>query len=146
MSDAIEPNDNGSETPVRQSPPPPPDAMRVMISEIVRDLVAMPDAVRVEEHEREEEGDRFQLFELHVDPSDLGKVIGKNGRTARALRAMVNALAARMRIQAELEIIEPDRPEGNVDEIDTSNADTDSDEGDDEDDGDNGDEGPESDA
>ncbi len=106
-----------SETPestdsIQPVPEAPVIPVKTMIEELVRDLVGQPDAVKVTEEEREEEGERFTLYLLHVDQSDLGKVIGKNGRTARALRAMVNALAARLKVQAELEIFEPDRPAG----------------------------------
>ncbi len=65
-------------------------------------LVDAPDEVTVEE--MEEEG--AAVFELTVAESDLGKIIGKQGRTAKALRAILNAAASKVRTRAVLEILE----------------------------------------
>jgi hypothetical protein len=54
---------------------------------VVRRLVDEPDAVRVETEERED----AVVFHLHVAPDDVGKVIGRQGRLARALRTVVRA-------------------------------------------------------
>jgi predicted RNA-binding protein YlqC (UPF0109 family) len=76
------------------------------LSEIVeylaRRLVDEPDAVRVEELERD--GDI--VLELHVAKDDVGKVIGRQGRIARALRTIVRASAARRDQRVLLEIVE----------------------------------------
>ena len=61
-----------------------------------------PDAVRVEQVER----DGATVLELHVAPDDVGKVIGRQGRIARALRTIVRASAARSRRRVLLEIAE----------------------------------------
>ena len=45
---------------------------------------------------------RGDLLEVHVHPEDLGRVIGRNGRTAKALRAVINALADGKRVRVEL--------------------------------------------
>jgi predicted RNA-binding protein YlqC (UPF0109 family) len=58
---------------------------------IARRLVDDPDAVRVETEERED----ALVFHLHVAPDDVGKVIGRQGRIARALRSIVRAAGAR---------------------------------------------------
>ena len=58
---------------------------------IARRLVDEPEAVRVETEERED----AIIFHLHVAPDDIGKVIGKQGRIARALRSIVRAAGAR---------------------------------------------------
>jgi predicted RNA-binding protein YlqC (UPF0109 family) len=69
---------------------------------IVRRLVDDPDAVRVETVEH----DDATVFRLHVAPDDVGKVIGRQGRIARALRAVVRAGSARSRTRFVLEIAE----------------------------------------
>ena len=52
------------------------------------------------------EGERTTVIELRVAQGDLGKVIGKQGRTARAIRTILNAHATKMRKRAVLEIVE----------------------------------------
>jgi predicted RNA-binding protein YlqC (UPF0109 family) len=69
---------------------------------IVRRLVDEPDAVRVEEIERD--GDT--VLQLHVAKDDVGKVIGRQGRLARALRTIVRASADRREGRTLLEIVE----------------------------------------
>ena len=69
---------------------------------LVRRLVDDPDAVRVEEIEREE----ATVLQLYVAPEDRGKVIGRAGRIARALRTIVRASSARSRRRVVLEIVE----------------------------------------
>jgi predicted RNA-binding protein YlqC (UPF0109 family) len=65
-------------------------------------LVDDPDAVEVNVVEE----DRAIVLELTVAPDDLGKVIGKEGRTARAMRTLLSATSARMRKRAILDILE----------------------------------------
>ncbi len=62
----------------------------------------MPEHVEV----NEVEGEQTTVIELKVDKSDLGKVIGKQGRTARALRTILNAASTKLRKRSVLEIIE----------------------------------------
>jgi predicted RNA-binding protein YlqC (UPF0109 family) len=69
---------------------------------LARRLVDEPDAVRVESVER----DGGIVLQLHVAPDDVGKVIGRQGRIARALRTVVRAGAARSRERVHLEIVE----------------------------------------
>jgi predicted RNA-binding protein YlqC (UPF0109 family) len=73
-----------------------------LVEYLARRLVNEPDAVRVEEVERE--GDI--VIELHVAPNDVGQVIGRQGRIARALRTVVRAAAARRDRRVLLEIVE----------------------------------------
>lgn len=61
--------------------------MAELLEWIARRLVDEPEAVRVETEERED----AVVFHLHVAPSDVGKVIGRQGRLARALRSIVRA-------------------------------------------------------
>ncbi len=71
-----------------------------LVAYLARQLVDDPDAVRVEEEERE----GAIVLTLHVAQEDIGKVIGRQGRVARALRAVVRAGAARQRQRVLLEI------------------------------------------
>jgi uncharacterized protein len=73
-----------------------------LVEYLARRLVDTPDAVRAEEVERD--GD--VVIELHVAPDDVGKVIGRQGRIARALRSVVRAGAARRDQRVFLEIVE----------------------------------------
>ncbi len=68
---------------------------------IAQNLVAKPDEVKVEEIE----GGRQTIVELTVAPTDVGKVIGKQGRTARALRSLLKVAAAKQGKRATLEIL-----------------------------------------
>ena len=61
------------------------------LEHLVKGIVDNPDDVNVSERN----GRRGSTFEVRVNPDDLGKVIGRNGRTARALRTVVSALAGR---------------------------------------------------
>jgi hypothetical protein len=71
-----------------------------LVAYLARLLVDEPDAVRVEEEER----DGAIVLTLHVAQEDIGKVIGRQGRVARALRGIVRAGAARQRQRVLLEI------------------------------------------
>jgi uncharacterized protein len=71
-----------------------------LVEYLARRLVDEPDAVRVEESERE----GAVILTLYVAQDDIGKVIGRQGRVARALRAIVRAGAARRRQRVLLEI------------------------------------------
>jgi predicted RNA-binding protein YlqC (UPF0109 family) len=73
-----------------------------LLAELARRLVDDPDAVRVEEIERE----GAHVLQLHVAKDDVGKVIGRQGRIARALRTIVRASAARDDRRVMLEIME----------------------------------------
>ncbi len=76
--------------------------MKELISFIAARLVDTPEAVETVEHE--EEG--TVTVELRVAKEDLGKVIGKQGRTARAMRAVLAATAEKVAKRSRLEIIE----------------------------------------
>lgn len=73
-----------------------------LLTFIARNLVDEPDDVRVQAVD----GDRATVYELSVAEDDLGKVIGKDGRTARAIRTLLAATSARLRKRAILEILE----------------------------------------
>ena len=69
---------------------------------IVKALVDNPDRVQV----RAIEGEHLTVFELRVHESDLGKVIGRQGRTARAIRAILTAVGMKVRKRFTLEILD----------------------------------------
>jgi predicted RNA-binding protein YlqC (UPF0109 family) len=73
-----------------------------MVTALARALVREPDAVTVEEFE--EHGGA--VLELEVPPADRGRVIGRGGRTAAALRTLVDAVAARRGGKCDLEILD----------------------------------------
>lgn len=76
--------------------------MKELVEFIAKALVDEPDQVRVTEIE----GEKITVIELRVAPGDLGKVIGKQGRTVRSIRTLLNATATKLRKRAVLEILE----------------------------------------
>ncbi|HEX6664198.1 MAG TPA: KH domain-containing protein [Gaiellaceae bacterium] len=76
--------------------------MAELLEYLARRLVDEPDAVRVERVEEED----TVVLRLHVAQEDLGKVIGRQGRIARALRTIVRAGSARERRRIQLEIVD----------------------------------------
>jgi len=76
--------------------------MKNLIEYIAKALVDNPDQVKVSEVE----GERTSVIELSVAKEDLGKVIGKQGRTARAIRTILSAASTKIRKRSVLEIIE----------------------------------------
>ena len=76
--------------------------MKELVEQIAKALVDNPDAV----HVSAVEGEQTTVLELRVDQSDLGKVIGKQGRTARAIRTLLGAAGMKLRKRFLLEILE----------------------------------------
>lgn len=76
--------------------------MKELITYIAKALVDNPDEVKVTEIE----GDQTSVLELKVAKEDLGKVIGKQGRTARAMRTLLGAASAKIKKRTVLEIVE----------------------------------------
>ncbi len=76
--------------------------MRELVENIIKALVDNPDEVKVSEVE----GEQTTVIELRVAQGDLGKVIGKQGRTARALRTILSAAGMKIRKRFVLEILE----------------------------------------
>lgn len=76
--------------------------MKELIEYIAKSLVDNPDAVSV----AEVEGEKTTVIELRVAQSDLGKVIGKEGKTARAMRTILNAAGTKIGKRCVLEILE----------------------------------------
>jgi uncharacterized protein len=77
-------------------------SVKDVIEAIVKALVDCPDEVVV----KEIDGDATIVLELRVAPQDLGKVIGKQGRTARAMRTILRAAGMKVRKRFVLEILE----------------------------------------
>lgn len=78
--------------------------MKAFIEYVVKALVDNPEQVDV----REVDGERVVVFELRLNQKDVGKVIGKNGRTITAIRTLLTSAAAKQGKRAMLEIIEPE--------------------------------------
>jgi predicted RNA-binding protein YlqC (UPF0109 family) len=76
--------------------------MKELIEFLAKSLVDHPDEVRVRTHER----DQQTVLELEVDPADLGKVIGRQGRTARAMRTLLAAAGQKTRRRYSLDILD----------------------------------------
>ena len=76
--------------------------INTFVEDIVKHLVDHPDELSV----TSVAGEKVTVYEIRVNPADLGKVIGKSGRTIRALRTLVGAVSARSGIRSMLEIVE----------------------------------------
>jgi len=76
--------------------------MRALVEQIAKALVDEPEQVAV----RSVDGEQVTVLELRVSPNDLGKVIGKQGRTARSIRTIVGAAGMKLKKRYTLEILE----------------------------------------
>jgi predicted RNA-binding protein YlqC (UPF0109 family) len=76
--------------------------MKELVQYLARSLVNNPDAVEV----KETEGETASVVELRVAKEDLGRIIGKQGRTAKSIRTILNAAASRTNRKVVLEIVE----------------------------------------
>lgn len=76
--------------------------IKELVEEIAKALVDIPEQVQV----REIQGEQVTVLELKVAPSDLGKVIGKQGRTARSVRTLLGAAGMKLNRRFTLEILE----------------------------------------
>lgn len=77
-------------------------SLKELVEFVARALVDQPDEVEVSEIA----GEQTVVLELRVAKEDLGKVIGKQGRTVKAMRAILNAASSKLRKRADLEILE----------------------------------------
>jgi hypothetical protein len=76
--------------------------VKELLDEIARSLVDHPDQVSV----RAVVGEQVTVFELRVSPSDLGQIIGRQGRTAQAIRVILSAAGMKLKKRFSLEILE----------------------------------------
>ena len=83
------------------------ETMKQLILKIVQALVDLPDAVSVEVIEDRES----TILQVRVAPQDIGKVIGKQGRTARSLRTILGAASMKLHHRFALDIMEDDEPQ-----------------------------------
>jgi predicted RNA-binding protein YlqC (UPF0109 family) len=77
-------------------------SMKDLVEAIAKALVDNPDQVQV----RSVEGEQVTVLELRVHPTDLGKVIGRQGRTAKSIRTILGAAGMKMKKRLTLEILE----------------------------------------
>jgi len=78
------------------------DDLKALIEHMAKALVDKPDAVSVQETD----GEKTTIIELRVAQDDLGKVIGKQGRTAQSMRTILNAAGTKLGKRCVLEILE----------------------------------------
>ena len=83
--------------------------MKEFVEYIVKNLVDMPENVRI----NEVGGTHTRIIELSVQKSDIGKIIGKRGKTINAIRTLLMSVASRNGIRVNLEIIEEDEKKDN---------------------------------
>ena len=76
--------------------------MKHLLETIAKSLVDNPDAVDITEID----GERTIIFELRCDPQDIGKIIGKSGKTVGAMRTLLNSMAAKQGRKAVLEVVD----------------------------------------
>lgn len=76
--------------------------MNELVEFLAKSLVDNPDEVRTRTHER----DQQTIIELEVAPADLGKIIGRQGRTARAIRTILSAAGQKTRRRYSLDILD----------------------------------------
>tara|TARA_B100000315_G_C14470175_1_gene537926 strand:- start:466 stop:798 length:333 start_codon:yes stop_codon:yes gene_type:complete len=78
------------------------EVLKNLLEYLAQNLVTKPEAVEV----TESDGEDASVLELRVDKGDLGRVIGKQGRTAKSLRTILNAAASRANRRVSVEIVE----------------------------------------
>lgn len=76
--------------------------MKELLETVAKGLVEVPDAVEVTVDEPNEEG--VVVYHLHVGPDDMGRVIGKQGRIAKAIRTVMRAAAIRKDVKVQVDI------------------------------------------
>lgn len=76
--------------------------MKELLETVAKGLVETPDAVEVTVDEPNEEG--IVVYHLHVGPDDMGRVIGKQGRIAKAIRTVIRAAAVRKDVKVQVDI------------------------------------------
>jgi predicted RNA-binding protein YlqC (UPF0109 family) len=97
---------DGSSTEAASNPSPVPDPTRSLVEQIARALVDHPEAVEVQAVVRDES----TVLRLHVSDADIGKVIGKQGRTAHSLRTILSAVSMKYHHRYTLDIVETGAP------------------------------------
>jgi predicted RNA-binding protein YlqC (UPF0109 family) len=80
----------------------PAPTANAVLGHVVRGLVDDPDAVRIDSEQR----GRRTILEVHVAPGELGRVIGRRGRTAQSIRTVVRAAATRDGIDVDVDFVD----------------------------------------
>jgi predicted RNA-binding protein YlqC (UPF0109 family) len=93
------------------------DAAEELMTKIARALVDHPDEVLVEAVEGDE-GDDTTVLEMRVAPDDVGKVIGKQGRTVRSMRTILAAVGQGHHLRYELDVVEDEDVEDDEEDTD----------------------------
>ena len=86
--------------------------MQEFLEYVVKGLVERPEAVTIEPSDR----DGLTVYQLRLHPSDMGKVIGKQGNTINAIRALLQVGSAKQGIRSALEVVEDSSGDGGSDE------------------------------
>jgi len=108
MSDPITNPEPAGAAPGQEAAAPAKADLKTLLEQVAKMLVDKPDEVIVDlEHDRGED-----VYWLEVAPEDIGKVIGKQGRTVRSLRTLIEAAGSKQGRRATLEIVEEDDAEG----------------------------------
>src|SRR5262245_36307319 len=94
-------------SPTQASAVTPKGDLRVLIQEVVKSIVDHPDEVSID---IEKDGG-ITVFNLRVAQKDVGKVIGKQGRTVRSLRTLLEAAGSKQNLRCDLEIVEDEDDE-----------------------------------
>ena len=76
--------------------------MKVLLETIAKSLVDAPDEVNITEIN----GEKTVVFELRCNPKDIGKIIGKSGKTVGSMRTLLNSIAAKQGRKAMLEVVD----------------------------------------
>jgi uncharacterized protein len=77
--------------------------MRELVEQIAKALVDKPDKVQV----RAIEGEWVTVFEISADPSDIGKIVGKHGRTVGSIRTILDAVSMKIKRRLKVEVLGP---------------------------------------
>ena len=92
--------------------------MKELVQFIAQQLVNNPDAVEV----KETQGETASMLELRVAKEDLGRVIGKQGRTVRSMRTILAAVGQGHHLRYELDVVEDEDEDDDVDDVDDTNV------------------------
>ena len=87
-------------------------SIKELVEYVAKSLADQPDAV----HVTEMTGDAAVLIELHVDAEDMGRLIGRKGRTINAIRSVARVLGGKMEKRVEVEIMEAEETDRHVEE------------------------------
>jgi predicted RNA-binding protein YlqC (UPF0109 family) len=82
--------------------------MQAFLEDVVKGLVENPDAVTISPVER----NGSTVYELRLDPKDVGRIIGRQGTTINAIRSLLQAGSAKKGLRCSLEIVEDNKPAG----------------------------------